>query len=604
MGNNKEQRYRSLTQDETSILQTQGNRADDWSQILIDQYTSLDCLWGNTFGGRVVIGILEKSKVYQKNLTLNEGIYNSTIADCAVGNHAAIHNVGMLSGYHVGNNVILFNVDEMTCTTDPRQLEWTKPMNENGGRPILPFPGMTVGEAYLWARYRGRHAFVQKLEQFTYDTLSTTTGCYGNIGDNCVVKNCRALRNISVISSADDPTRIDGCVVLSDGVVGSGCIIEHGVVAMRFLLGEHVHLEYGLRLSDTVVGDNSTLACCEIGNSFIFPAHEQHHNNSFLIAGLVMGQSNIAAGCTIGSNHNSRTADGELSAGRGFWPGLCCSFKHHSRFASYCLVAKGDYPAELDIKLPFALVNNNVAENRLEVMPAYWWMFNMYALNRNSHKFAQRDKRTIKAQHIETDPLAPDTAEEILQAMQMLREWMSRSDTATVTAPAMENSHRTTAILKASEGLEAYEEMLTYYAMKTLVSTYGQNMPDHCFDRQNRQKKWLNIGGQLVAEQDLEQLIADVVDGVIDGWNGIGTRLDELWAKYPSQRNDHAYHVLCAMAGVDKIDCRLWAHYLERYEKIKEKVADQIAKSRLKDTTNPFRHSTCWDDDEWKAVMG
>jgi len=31
-----------------------------------------------------------------------------------------------------------------------------------------------------------------------------------------------------------------------------------------------------------------------------------------------MGQSNMAAGATIGSNHNSRSADGELVAARGF----------------------------------------------------------------------------------------------------------------------------------------------------------------------------------------------------------------------------------------------------------------------------------------------
>ena len=46
-----------------------------------------------------------------------------------------------------------------------------------------------------------------------------------------------------------------------------------------------------------------------------------------------MGQSNIAAGATIGSNHNSRSADGEIIAGRGFWPGLCVSLKHNSKFS-------------------------------------------------------------------------------------------------------------------------------------------------------------------------------------------------------------------------------------------------------------------------------
>ena len=88
-------------------------------------------------------------------------------------------------------------------------------------------------------------------------------------------------------------------------------------------------------------------------NNLIFPAHEQHHNNSFLIASVVLGQSNMAAGATIGSNHNSRANDNEVQAGRGFWPGLCTSIKHSSRFASFVLLAKGDYPAELNIPLPF-----------------------------------------------------------------------------------------------------------------------------------------------------------------------------------------------------------------------------------------------------------
>ena len=63
----------------------------------------------------------------------------------------------------------------------------------------------------------------------------------------------------------------------------------------------------------------------------------------------------MAAGATIGSNHNSRGADGEIIAGRGFWPGLCVSLKHNSKFASFTIIAKGDYPAELNIPIPFSL---------------------------------------------------------------------------------------------------------------------------------------------------------------------------------------------------------------------------------------------------------
>ena len=80
-------------------------------------------------------------------------------------------------------------------------------------------------------------------------------------------------------------------------------------------------------LINSYLGNNSTISCCEVLNSLIFPAHEQHHNNSFLCAAMVMGQSNIAAGATIGINHNSRSADGEISCRPWLLAGSMCKFE-------------------------------------------------------------------------------------------------------------------------------------------------------------------------------------------------------------------------------------------------------------------------------------
>ena len=107
-------------------------------------------------------------------------------------------------------------------------------------------------------------------------------------------------------------------------------------------------------------------------------------------------------------------------------------------------------------------------------MPGYWWMYNMYALDRNSKKFAKRDKRIVKEQNIEFDNLAPDTAEEMLHGMDLLRGWMAASTDGTVYADGMEKGKRKTVVLKAAEGLKAYEEMLVFYAMKTLEGEEGR----------------------------------------------------------------------------------------------------------------------------------
>ena len=130
----------------------------------------------------------------------------------------------------------------------------------------------------------------------------------------------------------------------------------------------------------------------------------------------------MAAGATIGSNHNSRGADGEIIAGRGFWPGLCVSLKHNSKFASFTIIAKSDFPAELNIPIPFSLVSNEISTDRLIIMPAYWFQYNMYALARNSGKYESRDKRTFKNQYLEYDFLAPDSVNEIFDGLYLLKK--------------------------------------------------------------------------------------------------------------------------------------------------------------------------------------
>lgn len=599
--------YRNLTADEIALLTSQGNRAEDWAKVQVADSFDPNCVFNTFFCGQVYMGVLSKGTLSDGDLVLPEGISASMLRNCCIGDHCAVHNVKMLSGYTIGSNCLLFNIDEMTASTDPNaDFAWLEPMNENGGRRILPFNGMTIGDAYMWARFRGQDKLMKKLEELTLKELRTLQGGYGRVGNHCVIKNTKCIHNVAINSSADDRSRIEECIMLGDGVVGFGCKLEYGIIAERFLLGEHVKLEYGLRLNDTVVGDNSTLARCEVGCNIIFPAHEQHHNNSFLIASLIMGQSNVAAGGTLGSNHNSRTADNEISAGRGFWPGLCVSLKHSSRFASYCLLAKGDYPSELNISLPFALVNNNTSKNCLEVMPAYWWMYNMYAMDRNSRKFAARDKRLYKAQHIEFDNLAPDTAEEIIIGRDLLHIWAeeaNREGRSEILAHGMEKGKRKTVILKAGDGYNAYFDMLVYYAMKTLEPIFGDRLPDTSLGEGERITRWVNLGGQLIAEKDVEQLIADVESGALDSWSAIHNRFDMLWNSYPVEKQRHAYQVLCHLSQKKSLDAEEWAKYNAHYQRIQQFVADQKVLSRKKDDSNEFRHATYWNDAEMNAVL-
>ncbi len=71
--------------------------------------------------------------------------------------------------------------------------------------------------------------------------------------------------------------------------------------------------------------------------------------------------------------------------------------------------------------MPFALVSNDVANDRLVVMPAYWFLYNMYALARNAWKYSDRDKRKERIQLLEHEYLAPDSVNEMFDAIALVR---------------------------------------------------------------------------------------------------------------------------------------------------------------------------------------
>jgi hypothetical protein len=496
------------------------------------------------------------------------------------------------------------------------------------------------------------------LKKITQNSVDNRRGFYGTTGNHCVIKNsltlkdvkvssycyikgANKLKNLTINSSEAEPTQIGEGVELVNGIIGYGCHIFYGCKAVKFVLGNNSNLKYGARLINSFLGDNSTISCCEVLNNLIFPSHEQHHNNSFLIASVVMGQSNMAAGATIGSNHNSRANDNEIQAGRGFWPGLCTSVKHSCRFASFVLLSKADYPAELDIPLPFSLLNNNVSKDQLEVMPAYWWLYNMYALARNSWKFQNRDKRVNKVQNIEFDPLAPDTIEEIFNARKLIEIWTARADllkkgisfkdkddhylsdlgrtllsgkeeeinSLEVLGENMENTKRKVLILKPWKAYHAYGDMLHYYATKNLMvymkSKQEATLPLMCKELEGkRHRKWVNLGGQIMLKYDVDKLRSDIGSGKLESWKEIHNRYEELWVKYSSDKQKHAYATLCELYGCENLNANDWLAALDKAAGIQKFVCDQVYSSRKKDFDNPFRQTTFRNMDEMKAAFG
>ncbi len=665
--------WRHLRSDEIERLVVNNNSASSWDDIWVTNEFDTTMVRNNRFFGKVRIGRIKRQVLQYHDLRVPVGITDSSIISCDIGNDAAIHDVHYMANYIIGDRCILFNIQEMSTTDhskfgngiikegEPENVRiWLEVMNETGTRKIMPFDGMTTADAYLWAKYTDDKKLQERLKDITQACVDDRRGYYGTIGEGCVIKNCwilkdakvgphcyikgaSKLKNVTINSSVEEPSQIGEGVILVNGVTGYGCRIFYSVTATRFVLGDNCNLKYGARLINSVLGDNSTISCCEVLNNLIFPSHEQHHNNSFLISACVMGQSNMAAGATIGSNHNSRATDGEIVASRGFWPGLCTSIKHSSRFASFTLLSKADYPNELDIRLPFCLVSNNTAHDELHLMPAYWWMYNMYALARNTSKYKSRDKRKRKIQNIEFETLAPDTIEEIIEGRKLLEVWVAKAylrskgenpdqydyydlrqcgknlldndhDTVNkleVLGEKVEKGHRKVVIDKVVKAYQAYGDMIIYYAVKTCIE-YLEIHPDMNMETivkrmcGQRLRKWINLGGQTMPEEHVDQLRADICSGVLNTWDDIHHRYNELWKDYQDEKLSHAYFALMFLYkdDADVLTEAMWHKSLDEAIRIQQYICNQVYESRKKDYDNEIRNTTFRNESEKRAVIG
>ncbi len=686
---------RHLTQEEIAVLEGNGNNCDDWNSVYVssdpdgfDPRFVSKC----TLSGYIVIGRLGDNVISYHDLSLSTGIYFSTLEDVVVGDDCAIKNVRQLKNYRLGNRVILFNIQEMSCTyhskfgegllmegEDESSRIWIGVGNENENRAVLPFKDMIPADAYLWSRYREDRQLMDRFRELTEHGHSRKNDKFGIIEDDVVIKNslllkdvrvypgayikgALKLKNITVLSSEREPSQIGEGVELVNGILGYGSKVFYQAVAVRFVIGRNCQLKYGARLLNSVLGDNSTVSCCELLNNLIFPFHEQHHNSSFLIASTIMGQSNIASAATIGSNHNSRSPDCEMVAGRGFWPGLCSDFKFDSKFASFVLAAKGSYNNELNVTYPFSLIAPCPKDGTVHIIPAYWFLYNMFAIVRNKYKFSSRDRRVVKVQHIETNPLAPDTVQEIITSIdrlihltssylklskdevdrytqynsrpELLDECRRKSNSATTKEElyyiAKDYLHQNSTskfilvddrcqrkfgalIYKPAQSYKEYRRVLKYFCIESLMAyVLEHNKESLTFDDVEELEKkplyteWENCGGQVIPRKKVEELFDLVKNHGIDDWNQVHEFYDRCQENYVEYKARYALYIL------EKLYSKKILDFTETdYEKLLNDVAfvsmnmlESSIAVREKDYTDFFRSVTYRNQDEKNAVLG
>ena len=538
---------------------------------------------------------------------------------------------------------------------------------------------MIPADAYLWSRYREDKKLMERFVELTEFGKSKKNETFGIVEDDAVIKNSTIikdakigknayikgafkLKNITILSSPQEQSQVGEGVEMVNGIMGFGSRVFYQAIAVRFVIGRNCQLKYGARLLNSVLGDNSTISCCELLNNLIFPFHEQHHNSSFLIASTVMGQSNIASAATIGSNHNSRSPDCEMIAGRGFWPGLCSDFKFDSKFASFVLAAKGSYLNEVNIIYPFSMLAPADSLGRIHIIPAYWFLYNMFAIARNQNKFSTRDKRIIKVQNIETNPFAPDTMEEIINALEkiisltadyltlddkkcaemtqtnpkpeLLAEFKKRLEDSSskdqIYQIAKDYLHQNpdskyllfdkfaqkkygALIYKPAQAYREYRRGLKYFVANSLIEWADKNKIESLtlknieeLEKIPLYKNWMNAGGQIIPQEKIYELFDFIKSGKIQNWTQVHEFYDECQRYYVEYKARYSIYILEYLYSrkISNFSPKLCADILHDVIHVCQAMLDASYKTREKDFTDYFRTITFRNDDEKKAVLG
>jgi len=670
---------RHLTMNEIQILISNSNRNTDplWSNFYVDAAPGgfdPSLIKSNYFDGYIILGKLTPAKLQFHDLVLETGIYRSMLRNVVTGENVAFKNISYLDNYRFGNRVMLFNIQEMCCTNHAKfgngilkegepesHRVWIGVANENDGRAVLPFESMIPADAYIWSHYREDKQILDAFVRFTEKGNTGKLDTYGFVDDDAVIKNtgiikdakigkaayikgALKLKNFTMLSSEEEPSQIGEGVILVNGILGYASHVFYQATAIRFVIGRNCQVKYGVRLLNSILGDNSTVSCCEILNNLIFPFHEQHHNSSFLIATTCQGQSNIASGATVGSNHNSRSPDGEIFAKRGFWPGLCSDFKHNSRFASFTLISKGSYQHELDIPYPFALVAPGInGDCSIHIIPGFWFMYDMFAIARNNSKFKKRDKRVIKVQHIETDPYAPDTMQEVMDAINRLieltaevlhvldknraaqaktpeelyqaaKDFMHHNENATYTLrdDTCQKKYGAT-IFKPVRAYKIYRKIIKYFATRTLLEYFEK---EHISSLSVKvlakirsiplYTEWENIGGQIIPKQKRIELFDKIKSGEIDSWEKVHAFYDECDANYEDYKVHYSIYLLEKLYSrpIEEFSDYLYNNVIEDVTIISNEMYDASVKSREKDYTDYYRQMVYSSGVEMENVLG
>ena len=242
---------------------------------------------------------------------------------------------------------------------------------------------------------------------------------------------------------------------------------------------------------------------------------------------------------------------------------------------------------------------------------------------------------------IEYDFLAPDSVNELFDALQLMKQFTAKAyasknkkiiadkdlvkagETLLETDPAataeleilansFENSDRKVELVKVPEAYNLFKELIVYYGITELLRFIEQkNISSwqkllQALPGKPVRNQWKNIGGQLMPEADLRTLIRNIRSRKINSWDEVHKFYNDKSSRYPAEKFRHAFASMLEIlklspSGFSK---KKFLGLLQQAVSTKEWMVKGIYDSRAKDYSNPFRKMVYETEKEMEKVIG
>ena len=600
---------RPLWDEEIKTLTENGCVAQDWSTVMVYDGFDPGRIRHATFLGRVTIGRLTGSITSSGGVEKACGIYNAVIVDTTVGNDCRIAQIGVhIANYDIADGVCIENVGTMNTTPDAAFGNGVEvnALNEGGGREVVLFNELSAQFAYLMCLHRYRPDMIDRLTAMAQERAAGARGDRGTIGagahlrsvkeliDVCIGPHARldgvaALRNGTVLSSAEAPTEVGSDVAATDFIIAEGASVTEGAMLDATFVGQ------GCRVGKQFSAEHSLFfANCEAFHGeavavFAGPYTVTHHKSSLLIAGL-FSFYNAGSG-TNQSNHMYKLGpvhEGKL--GRGTKTGSFSYMMWPCRVGPFSVVM-GKNTGTFDTEAyPFSHLEAR-ADGKTSMIPG----LNVVTVGtvRDGAKWPTRDRRTgpVKRDIISFDVFSPYLVGQMIRAKETLERLQHETDRS-VEEVSVGGALVRRPILRTGQkyyrnGIEVYLYEKVFERVERAAGTGIDNFstafaadPDAVYS-----ERWFDIGGQLMPEGRLHCLEDAIEAGAVNDCDAFSIAVNEINRAYDKDewiwvRNTFREEMGINLDGISTEDLLSVA---ESYLKVKGKFLNLILADAAKE---------------------